>query len=101
VGSVLVLAELHGHLLRWRGSATARQVVEAVRSDPVYEWHAVDSELIGVATGEWLERFADQRFSLVDAVTFALMRRERIRVAFAFDHDFRTAGFTLLQDRRR
>lgn len=98
VGTVLVLAELHGHLLRWRGPAVARQVVAAVRRDPAYDWRDVDLDLVDAAMSGWLERFGDQRFSLTDAVTFALMRRERIKAAFAFDQDFRTAGFTLLGD---
>ncbi len=96
VGTILVLAELHGHLLRWRGPAVARQLIEAVRRDPAYDWREVDLDLLDAAMSEWLERFGDQRFSLTDAVTFALMRRERIKTAFAFDQDFRTAGFTLL-----
>ena len=98
IGTVLVLAELHGHLLRWRGPAVARQVVEAVRRDPAYDWREVDLDLVDAAMSEWLERFGDQRFSLTDAVTFALMRREQLKTAFAFDQDFRTAGFTLLGD---
>jgi predicted nucleic acid-binding protein len=101
IGTILVLAELHGHLLRWRGAPVARQVVTALRRDRAYDWRAVDLELIDSATSEWLERYGDQRFSLTDAVTFALMRRERIKTAFAFDRDFRTAGFTLLGDANR
>ena len=71
-------------------------MIEAVRRDPAYDWREVDLDLLDAAMSEWLERFGDQRFSLTDAVTFALMRRERIKTAFAFDQDFRTAGFTLL-----
>ena len=37
---------------------------------------------------------ADQEFSFVDATSFAVMRGERIRHAFAFDQHFATAGFT-------
>lgn len=96
IGSVLVLAELHGHLLGWRGPAVAREVVAAVRRDPAYDWRAVDADLLDTAMEEWLARFADQRFSLTDAVTFALMRQEKLATAFAFDQDFRAAGFTLL-----
>jgi predicted nucleic acid-binding protein len=44
----------------------------------------------------WMLRFADQRFSLTDAVTFELMRTERVTRAFAFDQDFVTAGYSLL-----
>lgn len=97
-GTVLVLAELHGHLLRWRGPSVARQVLAAVRRDPAYDWREVDLDLLDVAVAEWLERFQDQRFSLTDAVTFALMQRERLQTAFAFDRDFRTAGFDLLEE---
>jgi predicted nucleic acid-binding protein len=42
-------------------------------------------------------RFEDQPFSLVDAVSFELMRREDVTSAFAFDHHFEVAGFELLQ----
>ena len=98
VGSVMVLGELHGHLLRWRGPAVARQVLESVRRDPAYDWRAVEPALVDEAISEWLERFGDHRFSLTDAVTFAMMRRERLKIAFAFDQDFRAAGFTWLGD---
>ena len=40
-----------------------------------------------------LRQHADQDFSFVDATSFAVMRAERIRHAFAFDRHFATAGF--------
>jgi predicted nucleic acid-binding protein len=40
-----------------------------------------------------LRQHADQDYSFVDATSFAVMRAERIRHAFAFDHHFSTAGF--------
>ncbi|HXT16267.1 MAG TPA: PIN domain-containing protein [Gemmatimonadaceae bacterium] len=95
-GTMLVLAELHAHLLYLRGGDDARRAVTALLDDPVYEWLPVDSALVGEAIGRWLRRFVDQRFSLTDAVSFELMRRERIKQAFAFDRHFETAGFTLL-----
>ena len=42
---------------------------------------------------EVLERFSDHAFSFVDATSFALMRQQKIRHAFAFDAHFSTAGF--------
>lgn len=96
VGSGLVLAELHAHVLRWRDAAAARLIVRSLLHDPIYEWQDVTVELLGSAVSGWLDRFADQRFSLTDAVTFELMRRHRIRRAFAFDRDFLTAGYELL-----
>jgi len=41
-------------------------------------------------------KFADQRLSFTDCISFALMRRHRIKVAFSFDEHFRAAGFDLL-----
>jgi len=40
-----------------------------------------------------LRQYADQEFSFVDATSFAVMRAERMRHAFAFDQHFATAGF--------
>jgi predicted nucleic acid-binding protein len=96
VGSTLVLAELHGHLLYRRGPGPARGVLTALLEDPAYTWEDVTVEVIASAVSGWLERFGDQRFSLPDAVSFELMRARRLSVAFAYDEHFRTAGFTLL-----
>ena len=44
---------------------------------------------------EVLRRYDDQDFSLIDAVSFAVMQERNITEAFAFDHHFLTAGFAL------
>ena len=44
---------------------------------------------------EILRLYADQDFSLADAVSFALMQQRNITEAFAFDRHFLTAGFML------
>jgi predicted nucleic acid-binding protein len=36
------------------------------------------------------------KLSAVDATSFAIMKRERIRLAYAFDHHFAAAGFRLV-----
>ncbi len=95
VGSVLVLAELHGHLLRWREPRAAHAVIDRVRADPAYEWRAVDDALVEGATVNWLLRYADMRLSLSDAVTCELMRLERLDTVFAFDRDFVAMGYRL------
>jgi predicted nucleic acid-binding protein len=41
----------------------------------------------------WLRRHDKREYSFVDATSFALMRRRRIREALAFDGDFNAAGF--------
>jgi predicted nucleic acid-binding protein len=97
VGTVLVLAELHGHLLRRVDPVKARRVVQALQSDRAFEWHDVPTDLVARSLDVWIGRFTDQRFSLTDAVTFEVMRREKLSRAFAFDADFVTAGFRLME----
>jgi len=41
----------------------------------------------------WLRRHDERPYSFVDATSFALMRRRRLREALAFDGDFSAAGF--------
>ncbi len=44
----------------------------------------------------WFERRDLHKLSSVDATSFALMTRHKIRAVFAFDHHFAQAGFTML-----
>jgi len=43
----------------------------------------------------WLEKFSDQKLSLTDCLSFALMRREGMGAVFGFDHQFELAAFEL------
>ncbi len=45
---------------------------------------------------KYLERSDLHKLSAVDALSFVLMAERRIRVAFAFDSHFTTAGFRLV-----
>jgi predicted nucleic acid-binding protein len=95
-GTTLVLGELHGWLLKRAGRETARRTAAALLDDPVYQWLDVSADLVRAAADGWLARYHDQDFTLTDAVSFEVMRRGRIRRAFAFDAHFVTAGFELL-----
>lgn len=45
---------------------------------------------------EYFRRKDLHKLSAVDATSFAIMRRARIRLAFAFDHHFAVVGFRLV-----
>ena len=95
-GTTLVLAEFHGLLLKRAGRNTARRTLSALLDDSVYEWLDAPADLVRAAAAAWLDPYQDQDFTVTDALSFEVMRRERIRQAFAFDSHFVTAGFELL-----
>lgn len=45
---------------------------------------------------EYFKRTDMHKLSAVDATSFAIMKRARIQLAFAFDHHFAVAGFRLV-----
>ena len=60
----------------------------------VVEW--IDDDLHAAGIRE-LERSKKRQLSLVDHISFLVMKRRGVTVAFAFDPDFRAAGFSLFQ----
>ena len=97
LSTTLVLGESHAQFLYRRGPAHAREVLVQLLNDPHHEWIAVSESLVRDATDNWLARFTDQPISLVDAVSFEVMRQEKLTHAFAFDRHFEVAGFRLLR----
>jgi predicted nucleic acid-binding protein len=97
VSSTLVLGEFHSHLMYLRGPAPAAHILGLLLDDPQHDWLEVASDTVHEARSSWLLRFADQDFSLTDAVSFEIMKREKLTHAFAFDRHFEVAGFSLLR----
>lgn len=62
---------------------------------PVFRVHWVDADLHRESVAAWFAG-GRRRISLVDWVSFALMRKERVGKAFAFDPDFTAQGFELI-----
>ena len=92
----LVIAEMHILIARHRSAGDALRFVDAVREDPTHSVFYVDADLQREAVDRWLRPYTDHRFSLADAVSFEVMRRERLTVALALDRHFVTAGFELV-----
>jgi predicted nucleic acid-binding protein len=61
------------------------------RPDP-FEIVWVDRALLDDAWRLY-RRYRDHDLSLCDCVSFAVMRRRRIDIAFAYDRDFEAVGF--------
>lgn len=97
----LVLAEVHALVSRARGGGAGLDLLDMVYSDPQFAVVHVDRDLEIAATDRWLRVFRDHPFSLCDAVSFEVMRRERIRQAFTLDHHFAVAGFAMVPAPRR
>ena len=72
--------------LAWKDSLAGLKrfkVLECTRADVERAW-------------AWFKRKDLHKLSAVDATSFVLMARARIRVAFAFDHHFAAAGFRMI-----
>jgi predicted nucleic acid-binding protein len=90
--SNLVVAEV-AKLLAWRlGYAfAAARIADLYASDTIDILISTRDDEIEALT--WMRKFADQRIGFTDCVSFAIMRRHKIRTAFTFDPHFRLAGF--------
>jgi predicted nucleic acid-binding protein len=96
VTSNLVVAETWTFLRRRVGHRFAIAWLERARSSRDLTLERVGEDL---ETDAWRWRGAhDERpYSFVDATSFAVMRKLRIREALAFDGDFAAAGFVELR----
>jgi predicted nucleic acid-binding protein len=92
VTSNLVLGETWTLLRRRGGHPAALGFLDRVNQLPEVEVLRVD-EVIEAYACHWLRSHDERMYSFVDATSFALMRRRRIREALAFDADFTAAGF--------
>lgn len=91
----LVIAEAYIAIRRAGGHQPAIRFLDSLRQSSrltrVYPDAAVEAEAEKI-----LRRYADQDFSLADAVSFVVMQQSGITEAFAFDGHFATAGFVVV-----
>jgi predicted nucleic acid-binding protein len=86
-----VAGETWTFLRRKAGHPAALTAREVFLSNRV-QLHRVD-EAAEEEAWRWLSRHDERSYSFVDATSFAVMRRLRMREALAFDGDFEAAGF--------
>ena len=92
ITSNLVIAETYIIILNELGHKPAIDFLEKLKVSPrilkVYSNEDIEAE------GELiLARYGDQDFSYTDAVSFVVMKRQKIKKAFSFDKHFLIAGF--------
>jgi predicted nucleic acid-binding protein len=92
----LVVAEMHVLLTRYRGAEAALAFLDALKRDARHDILFATPAVQERAVDRWLRPFGDHAFSLTDAVSFEIMRRERITSALALDRHFSIAGYERL-----
>jgi predicted nucleic acid-binding protein len=93
-----VVGETWTLLRRRSGHAAAVGFIDRLGRLPEVEAVHIDAAMEAEAW-RWLRRHDEREYSFVDATSFALMRRRRIREALAFDGDFSSAGFVEVRPR--
>ncbi len=92
ITSNLIMAETYIVLLKELGHGAGIEFLERTKTSPrilkIYSNDGIEAEAEAI-----LGKYIDQDFSYADAVSFVIMRNQKIRKAFSFDRHFVTAGF--------
>lgn len=88
----LVLAEVHRFVLHRAGIRPAALALDRIVTSRHVTVRFAESNHDEEAR-RWIARFADQRLTYTDAVSFAVMKEAGIHRALTFDRDFAVAGF--------
>ena len=92
VTSNLVIAETYIVLLNELGHKKAMELLERIKASPRI-LKTYSNENIEAEAEQILSKYSDHDFSYTDAVSFAIMKRQRIKKAFSLDKHFAIAGF--------
>ena len=92
--TTVLLIESHALILSVLGRDRAAQFLKDMEESNtvVIRARAADEE----RAKQILFQYTDKEFSFADAISFAMMERFAIRLAFSFDRDFAQYGFTVL-----
>lgn len=97
VTSNLVIAESHALIMRRAGIAAGLRFVQLARASPNVVVSST-AQLEDAAVNNWLTRYPDQPFSMVDAVSFAIMAERGTRAALTLDRHFAIAGYQMVTE---
>jgi uncharacterized protein len=92
--SNLVLSEAFTFIARQAGNLFAAEKARNIYASRQFVISRPPQE-DEIAALEFFEKYADQKVSFTDCVSFVLMRKNKIRRVFTFDHHFALAGFTM------
>ena len=90
--SNFVLDETLTLLGRWAGYVFAAQKAHIIYSSPIFIILRPDQD-IELKAIELFGKYADQKISFTDCVSFVLMKEKKIKRVFSFDRHFSIAGF--------
>jgi len=92
ITSNFVIAETYIIILNELGHKLAIDFLEKLKASPrilkIYSNEDIEAEAEPI-----LVKYSDQDFSYTDAVSFVIMKRQKIRKTFSFDKHFVIAGF--------
>lgn len=88
-----VIAETHGLILNRMNRDTAQRVLERLYASTTRIIRATERDERRAL--EIIRQQSDKEYSLVDAISFAVMERLHIRNAWTYDHHFAQYGFTI------
>jgi len=92
ITSNFVIAETYIIILNELGHKLAIDFLEKLKASPrilkIYSNEDIEAEAEPI-----LVKYSDQDFSYTDAISFVIMKRQKIRKAFSFDKHFVIAGF--------
>ncbi len=89
--SNFVAAEMHGLILNRLERYTAERVLDRLYAGATRIVRATQGD--ETRAREIIHQNQDKEYSLVDAISFAVMQRLHIHVAWTYDHHFEQFGF--------
>ncbi len=96
ISSDHVLDEVATAICRTQTPARAARWVRLQLTGGLIHWVQPEPNDLAEATN-WLKKLSDQKVNFTDALSFTLMRREKITEAFTFDRHFSFAGFQVFE----